>query len=666
MGMGAGIRPCRLSPEACGCLRCAALLLAVGWLLWPVGSAALGAEPAPPPLAACWRFDEPGGAYAIDSSGNGLDAALVGATRASGVGGGAVVLDGQGQALVADGVGPLPEGGAEAWVRLEAPPETGQAGFLCFGSDLEGRNDAAILGYCGSLAPGKVVMGFCPLTWVGAAAEAKLPVGEWVHLAAAWDKEAVALYIAGEKVATDTTHRLGLGPHQKVLMGAGSWGGYLRCALDEVRIYAGRPADELFLSHATDVSYATDPVVTGPSEADPRPVVDAAEYFSERSPTCGLQEAVDALPRRGGLVVIPPGSYLLQRSVVLRNRVTMRGSGAATVLRKAPEVCRPLAADAAEGATEVRVQDPAGFCVGTEVAIMDDRMRGWYVTHAIVEGIEGASLRLSRPLSRECLVSRGAVAINLFPALSATGLEGITIEGLTIDGNLPRRPTESCGDFTCAAVHLHSCTRPRVENVTVLGWPSDGIGVQGGSGAIVRGCSVDNCVGHGYHPGTGLRGGAFTANTGRGNRWDGLYFCADVRYTQVSGCVFSDNGHSGIGGLGNGGDRWNVCSGNTCSGNGYAGIQMNSGRDNTVTGNVCVGNSRSAPGEWAGITLQDCTDCLVQANRCGDDGETPTQWVGVSERGASEANLISGNHLGGSRTAVETVGPDTRTVDNYP
>lgn len=635
------------------------------WLTLCLLSGSVLAQPEPP-LAACWHFDEPAGQYALDASGAGLDATLVGATRVPGVIGGAVSLSGLQQAVVAEGVGPLPEGGVEAWVRQQAPGG-GQAGFVCFGNDLGGKNDAAILGYCGSLSPDRLVMGFCPSEWQGAVAATTLPLGEWVHLAAAWGREGVALYVDGVQIASSAGYTQGLPAHQKVLMGAGSWGGFVQCQIDEVRIYAARPAPELWASHAADTAYAAQPPTPkGPSSLGHQPIVDAGEHFDPASPTCGLQEAIDALSRRGGIVTVPPGTYLLKRSLRLRGNMTLRGSGPATILRKAPEVMSPLAVDAPQGATSVEVRDASGFELGAEVAVMDREMRGWYVTHALVQGKDGNRLLLDRGIAKPCMVERGAMAIGLFPAVVATGVSDVCIADLRIEGDLASQPTESASDFTCAAVNLVSCTRPRVDGVTVHAWPSDGIGVQGGSAAIVTGCVVEDCRGHGYHPGTGLRSGSFVSNAGRHNQWDGLYFCADVRYTTVSGCVFADNGWSGIGGLGNGGDRYNACVGNTCSGNGLAGIQMNDGRDNMVSGNVCVGNSMSSAGSWAGITIQSCTDCLVQGNRCGDDQEQLTQRVGISERGQSDRNLITGNHLGGAEKPLETVGPGTQVTGNVP
>ena len=396
----------------------------------------------------------------------------------------------------------------------------------------------------------------------------------------------------------------------------------------------------------------------------PGPVIDAARYFDPNSPTCGLQEAIDAVSPAGGVVVIPPGVYTLRRGLVLRSGLALRGSGAATVLRKHPAFMSLLAANCPIGAREIEVKDTAGFEVGSEIGVWDRENGGWHVTHAIVKAVKGGRVSLDRPTTRQYQTGRGALAVNFFPALTAEAQSALAIESLQIDGNLPRQPADAPIDFTFAAVHLVNCTRARASDLWVTLWPGDGISVQGGSDIQVIGCTVSRCRGHGFHPGTSLTNAVFTGNIARENGWDGLYFCAKVRYCTVSGNVFSFNGWSGIGGLGDGGDEWNTCSANTCVANGRAGIQVNNGRNNTATGNVCVNNSRSAPGQWAGIAIQNAAACLVTGNRCGDDQTPPTQHVGIAESGQSDHNLISGNHLGGSKKAVDKVGPHTQAVGN--
>ena len=61
--------------------------------------------------------------------------------------------------------------------------------------------------------------------------------------------------------------------------------------------------------------------------AEPAANLDAADFLRPDDPTCGLQDAVDALPRGGGVITVPPGTYRLRRSLVLRSHVAIRGSG---------------------------------------------------------------------------------------------------------------------------------------------------------------------------------------------------------------------------------------------------------------------------------------------------------------------------------------------------
>src|SRR5690242_9230947 len=86
---------------------------------------------------------------------------------------------------------------------------------------------------------------------------------------------------------------------------------------------------------ATAVALADRPAA-GPGEVGPMPIIDAARYFDPHSPTSGLQKAIDAAEPAGGVVEIPPGVYPLKQGLVLRNGITLRGCGPATVLRKGP------------------------------------------------------------------------------------------------------------------------------------------------------------------------------------------------------------------------------------------------------------------------------------------------------------------------------------------
>jgi len=64
--------------------------------------------------------------------------------------------------------------------------------------------------------------------------------------------------------------------------------------------------------------------------------VQAGEYFDPKSTTCGLADAIAALPVQGGRVHLPAGTYVLRRSVYLPAGVSLAGEGAATVLAIRP------------------------------------------------------------------------------------------------------------------------------------------------------------------------------------------------------------------------------------------------------------------------------------------------------------------------------------------
>lgn len=373
-------------------------------------------------------------------------------------------------------------------------------------------------------------------------------------------------------------------------------------------------------------------------------VVDASKYHDASSPTLGLQSAIDAAGEDGGIVEIPAGRYCLRAGLRLRSHVTLRGAGDLTVLTRGPQVRTPLAAPAKVGDRVISVRSVEGFRVGDEVAVMDRKQRGWYVTHAHVVKAEAGKLHLDIACHRDYDPGREAVVLNYFPFVTATDARGIVVEKLCLDGNLKKNPGPE-SDFTFAAVHFRRVSDSWVRHCTVRGHVSDGIGVQGGEDNRVADCLVDGCRGHGFHPGTSLKGSIWQNNIGRNNAWDGLFFCARVRDTVVRGNLFHNNGWSGIGGLGNADDRYNIVSDNICTANGRYGIHATAGRDNVIQGNICRDNSQSEPGRYAGIGLSDTTDTLVSANRCTDSQETPTQRRGIVESGACQRNRIVENFV---------------------
>ncbi|MBN2290102.1 MAG: right-handed parallel beta-helix repeat-containing protein [Candidatus Glassbacteria bacterium] len=382
--------------------------------------------------------------------------------------------------------------------------------------------------------------------------------------------------------------------------------------------------------------------------------VKATDFQGPESRTAGIQEAVDALPPEGGIVYLPAGTYEVARAIHLRSGVYVRGDGDHTVVARA-EACLQveLAAAARRGQKQVAVRDASGLKVGNEVCVRSDSSHGWWCTHTLITGIQDNTVSLADTLTHTHLPP-AAWAANLFPCFYADSARDIRIEDLCIDGRMTERDRETLSnDFTLSAVHFRDVSDCLVARVHVKSYPGDGISIQIGDNATVTGCLSEYNLGHGFHPGTGITSGAWTYNVGRYNGWDGLFFCHRVRHSIMSGNRFDHNGWNGIGGLGiggEGGDRYNVVSGNFCSGNGKSGIECRVGGNNIVSNNVCENNSRSEPGRWPGILVEDTYGSIISGNRCLDfqqPDSARTQGYGILVTGQSRDNIITGNLVTG-------------------
>jgi len=406
--------------------------------------------------------------------------------------------------------------------------------------------------------------------------------------------------------------------------------------------------------------------------------VNAANFHDAASPTCGIQAALDSLPAIGGVVYVPPGTYRLRCPIVLRDHVTLRGAGSATVLTRGKEASAKLTRAARKGQTHVEVASTAGFRPGDEVVILDDRMHGWWLAHCMVKSVSPKRLTFAEPIAsghKEGVFQpdRNGVVVNYFPFIRGSrahygrAVTDVAVLDLVLDGNVKANPGK-WKDFTLAAVHFANVSDALVRGVTVRGSIGDGIGVQGGHDVRVESCLVERCRGHGLHPGTGLRGAVFANNVSRNNGGDGLFFCWEVVGITVSGNLLHGNRHSGIGGLGEGGkggDRFNIVTGNVCRANGRWGIEAVRGRNNVITSNICIDNSQAKPGQYSGIYLCDTTHTLVSSNRCGADGPKPTQKFGIEERGKSDANVIVGNLCAGNAGGgLRVIGKNTQAATN--
>ncbi len=396
----------------------------------------------------------------------------------------------------------------------------------------------------------------------------------------------------------------------------------------------------------------------------PKPIdeVNAKQFYDEKSPTSGIQEAIDSLPRRGGRVRVPSGRWHLSRSIWIPSGVSLIGDGPSSEIYISPLKVARLTKDVRKGGRVIELRGRVPFRVGQEVGVRDDQRGGWWGTHGIVEAIDGKRVKLSVPFNRTFYASDRATAQSLFPAITAEGRKDLELRDFSIHG--PKGYNGKWWDFTYSAIHLVLCQRARVMNVNVFEWPSDGVGVQRGSDVQVTQCQSHDCAGHGFHPGTGLGRSVWSHNIGKGNGGDGFFFCARVHHSTCSDSVFSENGLSGIGGVARGGDHHNIVADNVCSYNKKWGIEATRGDEQVITGNLILSNSREEAGGYPGIRLHDMERNIVSSNRLADDQRRPTQTQGIIESGESDYNLINGNLCVGMEEPVRLVGKHSRAEGN--
>lgn len=379
-------------------------------------------------------------------------------------------------------------------------------------------------------------------------------------------------------------------------------------------------------------------------------VLNVADFYSSASTTSGIQEAIDALHPEGGLITIPPGTYLLKRSIVLRDNITLRGSGPATILKKCQEVQTRLTVNGPKGNMRITVEHAEGFEPGMQICVKSKEWVGWHCSQPFITGIIGTTLLLSDSLEKDYSIET-TVVINYFPGIWILSKKNILIEDITIDGNIENNGG-TFQDFVTAAIHSGHSDNLTIRGCRVRNWPSDGIGIQGGSDIFVTECNVSGCRGQGFHPGTLIQHAVFSNLVAHHNAGDGLYFCAFVKHINVSNSIFYQNGKNGIGGLG--GEPWpdchNVVANNICEANGMCGIQGTEGSNFVISNNICRNNSQSSPGAFPGILLRNCANMLVNGNLCYDDQEVAkkTQKCGIEEIGKSINNLLLSNNSWGN------------------
>lgn len=295
------------------------------------------------------------------------------------------------------------------------------------------------------------------------------------------------------------------------------------------------PPDEEQVAGAMHSEMAVRPSITvGPGDADLVGTDNRA-----------LQAAVDYIAGLGGgTVEVQAGEYLMRDSLHLRPHVTVRGVRGKTILRKADGVVSALALDGDFGEEQITVQDPAGFAVGSGVAVWDDRAGGFHTTVARITGRRGHTFSISKPLMADCMVQNKARAATVFPVVSGYHAEGARIENLAIEGN--KDSNVHLNGCRGAGIFLYRSHGAIIRNCEIRDYNGDGISFQQSNDVTVVDCVSEGNASLGIHPGSGSQRPTVRDCVARRNGTDGLFLCWRVRHGLFEDNLLTENGRFGI------------------------------------------------------------------------------------------------------------------------
>jgi hypothetical protein len=352
----------------------------------------------------------------------------------------------------------------------------------------------------------------------------------------------------------------------------------------------------------------------------------ATDYYSAESLTGGIQEAIESLPKDGGMVSVPEGVYLLRRPVKLKPNTKLVGAGKGTVLRKDAAFKLFLAEDAKRGQNYVVVEDVARLKSGACIAIGDrkhtaDLWGGMF----LITKMEGRQVFIDHILGGgglryDLTVQENACLMNLFMVVLPA--KGCIIQDMEIDGNAAEQMIDEAAKYAFTSYGMlwcgiYPCSEVRIERCWVhhagIGLHLNGVEVE------VSHCRIYGNLGDGIHTG-GCPSALITSNRIYDNGAGGISFCFGNR-----GLVITNNhiygNDEGIKALGEGdpqrdttADRYTLISGNVLYANKRAGICSGQGdigpQDFVFTGNIVKDNhqvrqSLGAHAVPAGICLHN-------------------------------------------------------------
>ena len=263
--------------------------------------------------------------------------------------------------------------------------------------------------------------------------------------------------------------------------------------------------------------------------------------FTNRS----IQLAVDALPARGGTVMLNPGIFELKDAVHLRSHMKLIGSGPSTILKRTSGFRSKLIDDADYGELKLMVEDASGFETGMSVQIWDEPQAGcWDLSIGTITDIEGSILYIDNPLIRDYRAYRGGMVSNAGSGILINKAEHVFVSDVSIDGNRAHHePVDGCNG---GGVAIREAKNVTIDKIHIKDVKGEGITWQITENVTVQNCEIEGCANMGLHPGSGSPGSRILNNNSHHNDVDGLFLCWRVHHSIVQGNQIHHNGGHGI------------------------------------------------------------------------------------------------------------------------
>jgi parallel beta-helix repeat protein len=419
-------------------------------------------------------------------------------------------------------------------------------------------------------------------------------------------------------------------------------------------------------ARADEARPATAPAAVSPATPSDRPIRVRKECMVTVGQTEGdlkgkddkiIQAAVDYVTRLGGGTVrVLPGVYELHNAVRLRPHITLQGSGAATVLRKAACFSARLAQDADFCEWGVAVQDVNGFHPNDGIMVRAKTGTcDWQysVLTATIMRIEGNVLFLDQTLKDSFGLYSDATVATIFPLLTAEKTDDVVVKDLVLDGN-GEHNERIHGNFS-GAVFLADCDRWLFTNVVADSYNGDGFSYQSCDDLQFQDCTALNNAGYGFHPGSGAQRTILRHCTATGNGV-GIYVCWGVSDASIEDCTLSQNWDYGIS-IGYR-DTDNTVRNCTLERNGKAGILF---RDEgtlrrcssraQIVGCTISDNGRLHSG--IGIEIQGPTRDITIADSHLTNTANGNQWTGICIGNKARDITLNGNTFEGCVVQVD-------------